>query len=133
LGKIWVFAQILLFTLVGSQVQIGAALDAGLKGLALIFLALLARSLGTYLCTVGSNLNQKERLFVVLSYLPKATVQAAIGAAPLLVMQTSGMPTRPGELILAMAVMSILVTAPLGALAIKWGGRVLLVQEPEKH
>ncbi len=117
----------------GSQVQIGAALDAGLKGLALIFLALLARSLGTYLCTVGSNLNQKERLFVVLSYLPKATVQAAIGAAPLLVMQTSGMPTRPGELILAMAVMSILVTAPLGALAINWGGRALLVQEPEKH
>ncbi|MGB4408419.1 MAG: cation:proton antiporter [Sphaerochaeta sp.] len=133
LGKIWVFAQILLFTLVGSQVQIGAALDAGLKGLALIFLALLARSLGTYLCTVGSNLNQKERLFVVLSYLPKATVQAAIGAAPLLVMQTSGMPTRPGELILAMAVMSILVTAPLGALAINWGGRALLVQEPKKR
>ncbi|MBI9096694.1 MAG: cation:proton antiporter [Sphaerochaeta sp.] len=133
LGKIWVFAQILLFTLVGSQVQIGAALDAGLKGLALIFLALLARSVGTYLCTVGSNLNQKERLFVVLSYLPKATVQAAIGAAPLLVMQSKGMPTHPGEIILAMAVMSILVTAPLGALAINWGGRALLVQESEKH
>ncbi len=133
LGKIWVFAQILLFTLVGSQVQIGAALDAGLKGLALIFIALLARSVGTYLCTLGSNLNQKERLFVVLSYLPKATVQAAIGATPLLVMQAKGMPTRPGELILAMAVMSILVTAPLGALAINWGGRVLLVQEGEKR
>lgn len=132
LGKIWVFAQILLFALVGSQVEVGAALDAGLKGLALIFIAMLARSVGTYLCTVGSNLNQKERLFVVLSYLPKATVQAAIGAAPLLVMQTQGMPTRPGEIILAMAVMSILVTAPLGALAIKWGGRVLLVQEPDK-
>ncbi len=131
LGKIWVFAQILLFALVGSQVQIGAAFDAGLKGLALIFLALLARSVGTYLCTLGSNLNQKERLFVVLSYLPKATVQAAIGAAPLLVMQANGMPTRPGELILAMAVMSILVTAPLGAWAISWGGRVLLVQETE--
>lgn len=132
LGKIWVFAQILLFALVGSQVQIGAALDAGLKGLALIFIALLARSVGTYLCTVGSNLNQKERLFVVLSYLPKATVQAAIGAGPLLVMQAKGMDTRPGELILAMAVMSILVTAPLGALAINWGGRVLLVQEADR-
>ncbi len=131
LGKIWVFAQILLFALVGSQVQIGAAFDAGLKGLSLIFLALFARSVGTYLCTVGSNLNTKERLFVVLSYLPKATVQAAIGAAPLLVMQANGMPTRPGELILAMAVMSILITAPLGALAISWGGRVLLVQETE--
>lgn len=129
LAKIWVFAQIILFSLVGAQVQIGAAFDAGLKGLALIFLALVARSVGTYLCTLGSNLNQKERLFVVLSYLPKATVQAAIGAAPLLVMQTRGMPTRAGELILAMAVMSILVTAPLGALAINWGGRVLLVQE----
>ncbi|HKL56932.1 MAG TPA: cation:proton antiporter [Sphaerochaeta sp.] len=132
LGKIWIFAQMLLFALVGSQVQIGAALDAGLKGLALIFIALLARSVGTYLCTVGTNLNQKERLFVVLSYIPKATVQAAIGAGPLLVMQAGGMPTRPGELILAMAVMSILVTAPLGAMAIKWGGRVLLVQEPEE-
>ncbi len=129
LAKIWVFAQIVLFALVGAQVQVGAALDAGLKGLALIFLALGARSVGTYLCTIGSNLNGKERLFVVLSYLPKATVQAAIGAAPLLVMQANGMPTRAGELILAMAVMSILVTAPLGALAIKWGGRVLLVQE----
>jgi len=132
LGKIWVFAQILLFALVGSQVQIGAALDAGLKGLALIFIALMARSAGTYLCTLGSNLNQKERLFVVLSYLPKATVQAAIGASPLLVMESLGMSTRPGELILAMAVMSILVTAPLGALAISWGGKVLLVQETEK-
>ncbi|MDD4572941.1 MAG: cation:proton antiporter [Sphaerochaeta sp.] len=130
LAKIWIFAQILLFTLVGSQVQIDAALDAGLKGIALIFLGLLARSVGTYLCTLGSNLNQKERLFVVLSYLPKATVQAAIGAAPLLVMQANGMPLRAGEIILAMAVMSILVTAPLGALAINWGGRVLLVQEP---
>ena len=130
LAKIWIFAQILLFTLVGSQVQIDAALDAGLKGIALIFLGLLARSVGTYLCTLGSNLNQKERLFVVLSYLPKATVQAAIGAAPLLVMQANGMPLRAGEIILAMAVMSILVTAPLGALAIHWGGRALLVQEP---
>ncbi|MDY0290518.1 MAG: cation:proton antiporter [Sphaerochaeta sp.] len=131
LGKIWIFAQMLLFALVGSQVQIGAALDAGLKGLALIFIALLARSVGTCLCIVGTNLSRKERLFVVLSYIPKATVQAAIGAGPLLVMQAGGMPTRPGELILAMAVMSILVTAPLGAMAIKWGGRVLLVQEPE--
>ena len=129
LGKIWIFAQILLFALVGSQVQIGAALDAGLKGLVLICIALLARSIGTYLCTIGSNLNQKERLFVVLSYLPKATVQAAIGSAPLLVMQANGMPTRPGEIILAMAVMSILVTAPLASFAITWGGRVLLVQE----
>jgi len=130
LAKIWIFAQILLFTLVGSQVQIEAALDAGLKGIALIFLGLLARSVGTYLCTLGSNLNQKEKLFVVLSYLPKATVQAAIGAAPLMVMQANGMPLRAGEIILAMAVMSILVTAPLGALAIHWGGRALLVQEP---
>lgn len=130
LAKIWIFAQILLFTLVGYQVQIEAALDAGLKGIALIFLGLLARSVGTYLCTLGSNLNQKEKLFVVLSYLPKATVQAAIGAAPLMVMQANGMPLRAGEIILAMAVMSILVTAPLGALAIHWGGRALLVQEP---
>ncbi|MDT4762833.1 cation:proton antiporter [Sphaerochaeta sp. PS] len=129
LAKIWVFAQILLFSLVGSQVNFRAALDAGLKGVALIFIALIGRSVGTYLCTFGAGLTQKERLFVVLSYIPKATVQAAIGAAPLAVMAAHGMDTRPGEIILAMAVMSIVLTAPLGAWVISWAGKALLVQE----
>jgi len=69
-------------------------------------------------CLLGSHLNTKERLFVVVSYLPKATVQAAIGGAPLMAMAAAGMGTHPGEIILAVAVLSILLTAPLGAWAI---------------
>lgn len=126
LGKIWVFAEIVLFSMVGAQVNFRAAADAGLKGAALILVALTARSLGTWLCTLGSGFTAKEKLFVVISYLPKATVQAAIGSAPLAVMSARGMPTGPGEIILAVAVMSIVLTAPTGAWAIAWAGRTLL-------
>ena len=79
LGKIWVFAEIVLFTMVGAQVNIEVALTAGLAGAAIIGLGLVARSFGTWLCLLGSDLNGGERWFVVISYLPKATVQAAIG------------------------------------------------------
>jgi NhaP-type Na+/H+ or K+/H+ antiporter len=134
LGKIWVFAEIILFTMVGAQVNIRVAWRAGLAGAALIFLALIARSIGTYLCVLGSDLNLKERLFVVVSYLPKATVQAAIGGAPLIAMKAAGMDTGPGEVILAVAVLSIILTAPLGAWAISVvGDRVLEIATPEKH
>jgi NhaP-type Na+/H+ or K+/H+ antiporter len=126
LGKIWVFAQLLLFIIVGTQVKVPVAIDAGFKGALIIFLGLCGRSIGTQLCLLKSNLNAKERLFVGLSYLPKATVQAAIGAAPLVAMKTAGMDTGAGELILAIAVLSILITAPTGALAISWGGKNLL-------
>ncbi|MCK5804860.1 MAG: cation:proton antiporter [Lentisphaeria bacterium] len=126
LGKIWVFAQLLLFTLVGAEVNVPVALRAGLGGAAVIVLGLLGRSIGVQLCLLKSNLNGKERLFAGLSYLPKATVQAAIGATPLLAMRAAGMPTGPGEVILAVAVLSILLTAPTGALLISWGGRNLL-------
>lgn len=125
-GKIWVFAEIILFSMVGAQVNFRAAADAGLRGIALILIALAARSFGTWLSVLGSGLNAKERLFVVISYLPKATVQAAIGSAPLAAMAAAGMPSGPGETILAVAVMSILLTAPTGALAIAWAGRRLL-------
>lgn len=125
-GKIWVFAEIILFSMVGAQVNFHAAADAGLRGVALILIALVARSIGSWLSTLGSGLNTKEKLFVVISFLPKATVQAAIGSAPLAAMAAAGMPTFPGEIILAVAVMSILVTAPAGALAIAWAGRNLL-------
>jgi len=101
--KIWVAAQIVLFTLVGSQVNIQVAWKSGLAGIAVITIGLIARSMGTYLSLLGTNLNNKERLFVVIAYLPKATVQAAIGAAPLLAMQQAGMNTLPGEVILAVA------------------------------
>jgi len=126
LAKLWVFAEILLFSLVGAQVDIGVALRAGLAGGTLILLGLVARSAGTWLCLLGSRFSRPERLFIVIAYLPKATVQAAIGGAPLLAMQTAGMSTAPGEVILAVAVLSILLTAPAGAwLIMLVGNRVL--------
>lgn len=129
LAKIWVFAQIMLFTLVGAQVDVGVAWQAGLAGSALIGLGLVARSAGTWLCLLGSELTPAERLFVVIAYLPKATVQAAIGGAPLVAMQAAGMATGPGQVILAVAVLSILLTAPLGAWAIAYSGNRILRQE----
>jgi solute carrier family 9B (sodium/hydrogen exchanger), member 1/2 len=128
LAKIWVFAEIVLFAMVGAQVNVGVAWHAGLAGAGLIAVGLAARSLGVLLCMVRSPLLLKERLFVVVAYSPKATVQAAIGSAPLLAMRAAGMDTAPGELILAVAVLSILLTAPAGAWAIAaLGDRVLSV------
>jgi solute carrier family 9B (sodium/hydrogen exchanger), member 1/2 len=110
LGKIWIFAEILIFVLVGAEVNIRVAWEAGLAGAALIFIALIGRSIGTYLSVMGTDLNFRERMFCVISYIPKATVQAAIGAVPL------EMGVKSGETILAVAVLSILLTAPLGAI-----------------
>jgi len=131
-GKIWVFAEIVLFAMVGAQVKFGAALDAGLGGVALILLGLVGRSLGSLLSTLGAGLSWKEKLFVVIAYLPKATVQAAIGSAPLAALALAGMPTGPGDTILAVAVMAIVISAPLGAWAIDWAGPALLhLDSPE--
>jgi NhaP-type Na+/H+ or K+/H+ antiporter len=113
LTKIWIFAEILLFVLVGAQVNITVAWKAGLAGAMLIVVALIGRSIGTYLSVMGTDLNFKERLFCVISYIPKATVQAAIGALPL----EAGV--RSGDIILAVAVLSILLTAPIGAIGIE--------------
>lgn len=123
LSKIWIFAEILLFVLVGAQVNIHVAWDAGLAGALLIFIGLIARSIGTYLSVMGTDLNVKERLFCVISYIPKATVQAAIGAVPL----EAGV--KGGEIILAIAVLSILLTAPLGAIGIMMTGNKWLERE----
>jgi solute carrier family 9B (sodium/hydrogen exchanger), member 1/2 len=120
LKKLWVFAELLLFTLVGAQVNIQVAWQAGLTGLAVITAGLLFRSVGTYVSLIGSDLNWKEKLFCVVAYIPKATVQAAIGAIPL----TAGVAS--GEVILAVAVLSILVTAPIGAIGIKVVGEKTL-------
>lgn len=130
LGKIWVVAEIVLFTMVGAQVNVHVALVAGLTGAAIIGAGLLARSLGTWLCLLGSNLNRGERWFVVISYIPKATVQAAIGGGALGAMRMAGMDTAPGEIILAVAVLSILLTAPLGAWAIAIAGERWLAVAP---
>jgi NhaP-type Na+/H+ or K+/H+ antiporter len=110
--KVWVFAELVLFVLVGAAVDISVALDAGLFALALLTVELIFRFAGVQLCLIKTNLNQKERMFTGISYLPKATVQAAIGAIPL------AMGVESGELILALAVLAIIVTAPLGAIGI---------------
>jgi len=122
-NKIWIFAEILLFILIGSEVNIHVAFEAGLKGILLIAIGLIARTIGVMISTHGSNLNFKERIFCAISYIPKATVQAAIGAVPL----SLGIPS--GELILAVAVLSIIITAPLGLIGIRWGSKHLLDQD----
>ncbi|OPZ84327.1 MAG: potassium/proton antiporter [Firmicutes bacterium ADurb.Bin419] len=122
-NKIWIFAEILLFVLVGAQVNINVAMNAGLVGLLVIFIGLLGRSVGVVVSTLGTKLNWKERVFCIISYIPKATVQAAMGAIPL------GLGIPSGEVILAIAVLSILVTAPLGAIGIKLSAKRLLFVE----
>jgi len=131
LGKLWVFASIMLFTLVGAQVDVSLAWDTGLAGLGLIVCGLIARSTGVLLSLIKSPLTGSERFFVVVSYWPKATVQAAIGAVPLMAMKAAGMQVAPGNIILAVAVMSIVFTAPLGAMAIKLVGERVLDPKPE--
>lgn len=123
LNKIWVLAEIVLFMLVGAEVNVAVALNAGLLGILIVIIGLLSRSLGVLLATWGTHFNWKERLFCVIAYLPKATVQAAIGAIPLSLGMSSG------DLILAVAVVSILFTAPLGAIGIDKTARHLLVRE----
>lgn len=119
-NKIWVFAELLLFVLVGAQVNIHVALDSGVIGLVIIFIGLIGRSIGVLISLVGTNFNLKEKLFCVVAYVPKATVQAAIGAVPL----AAGV--ESGEVILAIAVLSIIITAPLGAIGVKIAGEKLL-------
>ncbi len=120
LKKLWVFAELLLFVLVGAQVNVGVAIKAGLAGTVVILGGLVARSVGTYISLAGTNFTRVEKLFTVVAYIPKATVQAAIGAMPL----AAGL--AGGEVILAVAVLSILLTAPVGAIGIKiMGERVL--------
>lgn len=109
-GKLWIGTEVVLFVLVGAAVDIRYTLKAGPAAIGMIFLALVFRSIGVLLCLAATKLNAKERLFCVISYLPKATVQAAIGSVPL----TLGLPC--GSLVLSIAVLAILVTAPLGAI-----------------
>ncbi|MBB6481994.1 cation:proton antiporter [Spirochaeta isovalerica] len=123
LNKAWVFAEILLFVLIGMSVDISVALDAGLKGLLIIFLGLIARSAGVLFSVLFAPVSWKERWFCVFSYLPKATVQAAMGSVPL----AAGI--AHGEEILAYAVMAIVFTAPLGLILIRQFGPQLLEVE----
>lgn len=121
-GKVWLFAEILLFVLVGAQVNVHVAFDAGLQGIAIIALGLVSRSIGVLIAIAGTGLNFKEKIFCMIAYVPKATVQAAIGGIPL------ALGVASGDLILAMAVLSIIITAPLGALGINYTGHKWLVK-----
>lgn len=111
-SKIWVGAELLLFVLVGATVDIRYATGAGLVALALILIVLTVRMMGVFLCVLGTKLNFRERLFCAIAYIPKATVQAAIGGIPL------AMGIAAGNTILTVAVIAILVTAPLGAIGV---------------
>lgn len=126
LNKVWVFAEILLFVLVGAQVNINVAVNAGAMGIVVIFIGLIGRSIGVIISVLGTDFNWKERIFCVISYIPKATVQAAMGAIPL------SMGVQSGDVILAIAVLSIVITAPLGAIAISTSSRSLLDVEDDK-
>jgi NhaP-type Na+/H+ or K+/H+ antiporter len=108
-SKLWVGAEVLLFVLVGATVNISYALSAGVVSVALIVGVLLFRMIGVSVCLIRTNLNKKERVFTALAYMPKATVQAAIGGLPL------AMGLSCGNIVLTVAVLSILITAPLGA------------------
>lgn len=124
-GKLWIAAEAILFVLVGAAVDIRCAVQAGAAAVLMIALALVFRAVGVSLCMLGTRLNRKERLFCVIAYLPKATVQAAIGSVPL----SMGLPC--GQLVLSVAVLAILITAPLGAIGIdRTAGRLLMQERP---
>ncbi len=119
-GKIWIGAEVFLFVLVGATVNIGYLSKVGVKALAVIAFALVFRMLGVFVCMLGTSFNKKERLFTMMAYTPKATVQAAIGGIPL------ALGLACGDVVLTVAVLAIVITAPLGAFAIDLSYRKML-------
>lgn len=119
-SKLWIASELMLFVLVGANVNISYALSSSLTSIFLIFGVIIFRILGVFLSLLGTNLNYKERLFTMIAYSPKATVQAAIGSIPL----TMGLAC--GDIVLTIAILSILITAPLGAFAIDSSYKKLL-------
>lgn len=124
-NKLWVGAEILLFVLVGATVDISYVKQAGWGAVLLIFAALVFRMLGVFVSLLGTKLNVKEKLFTMMAYTPKATVQAAIGGVPL------AMGLDCGNIVLTVAVLAIIITAPLGAFAIDISYRKLLKQQKQ--
>ena len=122
-GKLWLAAEVILFVLVGAAVDIRYTLTAGLPALLMIFVALAFRTVGVLICVAHTSLTWKERLFCVIAYLPKATVQAAIGSVPL----AAGLAC--GNIVLSVAVLAIVVTAPLGAIGIDGTYKHLLSED----
>lgn len=111
-GKLWVAAEVFLFVLVGATVNVGYLNKVGVKAFVVIAMALIFRMFGVFLCLLGTSLNRKERLFAMMAYTPKATVQAAIGGIPL------SLGLACGDIVLTVAVLAIVLTAPVGAFAI---------------
>lgn len=124
-GKLWLAAEVVLFVLVGAAVDIRYTLAAGMAAIAMIFAALAIRAIGVYLALLGTALTRKERAFCVIAYLPKATVQAAIGSVPL------ALGLDCGAIILSVAVLAILITAPLGAIGMQLTYAHCLEQETQ--
>ena len=122
-GKLWLAAEVLLFVLVGAAVDIRYTLHAGIAAVLMIAIALIFRSIGVAICLLGTPLTWRERIFCMIAYLPKATVQAAIGSVPL----AMGLPC--GQIVLSVAVLAILITAPLGAFGIDFTYKKLLKRE----
>ena len=122
-GKLWIAAELILFVLVGAAVDIRDVSETGLAAVLMVFTALIFRAAGVVLCLAGTKLSRRERLFCVIAYLPKATVQAAIGSVPL----AMGLPC--GKIVPSVAVLAILITAPLGALGMDAAYRNLLKYE----
>ena len=119
-GKLWVAAEVFLFVLVGATVNIEYLGKIGAKAFVVIIGALIFRMFGVFVCLLGTNLKRKERLFAMMAYTPKATVQAAIGGIPL------AWGLACGDIVLTVAVLAIVFTAPLGAFAIDWSYKKLL-------
>ena len=122
-GKLWIAAEVMLVVLVGAAVDIRYTLSAGVSALLMIIVALLFRTVGVLICTAKTNLTAKERGFCVIAYLPKATVQAAIGSVP----RAAGLGC--GKIVLSVAVLAIVITAPLGAIGIDNTYKRLLEKE----
>lgn len=122
-SKLWVGAEVLLFVLVGVTVNISYALNAGALAILLIIGVLLFRMMGVFVCLIRTNFNKKERIFIAFAYTPKATVQAAIGGLPL------AMGLACGDIVLTVAVLSIIITAPIGAVMIDVFYEKLLFKE----
>ena len=122
-NKVWVLAEIILFVLIGSAVNINEIFSSGLLGIGIIAIGLVGRSTGVLISLYKSGLNMNEKVFCMIAYIPKATVQAAIGAIPL------SMGLVSGNIILAIAVLSIVITAPLGLIGIRWFGPKVLTTD----
>ncbi len=125
LDKVWVFAELFLFVLVGASLNVSVALEAGIFGIIIVVCGVIARSIGVFLATILTDFTISEKWFIVFSYIPKATVQAAVGSIPL------SLGVAGGEIILAVAVIAILITAPIGSILIQFTAKKLLEEATE--